>query len=102
MLRIIKNMYMEVQIRVACDGKLGPIINSTRGVKQGDNLSPNLFNFYMNDFPEIFDETCDPPSLADDYKVYCLQYADDIVILSESSKGLQSALDMTFNYLQLT
>ena len=39
-----------------------------------------------------------PLALETFYKIYCLQYADDIVLISESASGLQSTLDKTFDY----
>jgi hypothetical protein len=36
---------------------------SKLAVKQGDNLSPNLFNLYVNDPPSYFDASCDPVTI---------------------------------------
>ena len=67
------------------------------GVKQGDNLSPTLFNIYINDLPDIFDETCCPPKLIDS-QVPCLLFADDLLLLSTSQSGLQNAIDKLSEY----
>ena len=40
----------------------------------------------------MFDSTCDPIELQN-RKLYCLLYADDIVLLSESENGLQTCID---------
>ena len=58
------------------------------GLKQGDILSPMLFNIYINDLPEIFDQPCDPVSLGN-RNISCLLYADDLVIISKTATGLQ-------------
>ena len=39
----------------------------------------------------------DPPMYGD-IKVGCLMYADDLVILSDSKKGMQSSLNKFSNY----
>ena len=52
----------------------------------------------MNDFSDIFDESCNPPYIDENTPIYCLQYADDIVLFSESESGLQSALNKTDIY----
>ena len=46
---------------------------------------------FINDLPEIFDQHCDPVKLGNIH-LQCLMYADDIVILSESQKGLQTCM----------
>ena len=67
------------------------------GVKQGCNLSPNLFNIFVNDIPSIFTQSCDPIML-DNLKLNCLYYADDLLLLSNSEKGLQSCLNDLYQY----
>ena len=66
-------------------------------MKQGDSLSPTLFNYFINDLHAIFDSTCDPLYLQD-RSINSLSFADDLVIFSESQKGLQTALNKLDNY----
>ena len=62
------------------------------------NLSPTLFNLFINDLPDIFNtQSCDPVLLGDT-RLSCLLYADDLVILSESECGLQSCLTKLHSY----
>ena len=68
-----------------------------RGLKQGDSLSPNLFNIYINDLPEIFDSDCKPVNL-NNMSLSCLMFADDLLLLSESAEGLQKSLEKLSNY----
>ena len=56
-----------------------------------------LFNIFLSDLPNIFDSECDPVQLNNSF-LHCLMYADDLVILSESSNGLQCALDKLHDY----
>ena len=77
---------------------LSPIL-TTQGLKQGDNLSPILFDIFFDDIEDIFDENCDPVSLSDDLSINHLLYADDILaLLSLSSEGLQYSLNKLYTY----
>lgn len=51
------------------------------GVKQGDNLSPYLFEIFLNDLPTRMPTTYDIVSLNDNFR-HCLMYADNVVMLS--------------------
>ena len=89
---LLKNMYENVTASVRCGHKLSHIFSIQRGVKQGDILSPLLFNIFVNDMIGLFSEgDCNPPMLNKE-KVGCLMYADDLVILSTSKIGLKSSL----------
>ncbi len=46
---IIKDMYLQVTV----NGKLTPTFTSILGVRQGDNLSPTLYNIFNDDIPNI-------------------------------------------------
>ena len=47
---------------------------------------------YLNDLNDCFDISCDPDSI-DTTKISSLLYADDIVLLSNTTEGLQNALN---------
>ena len=76
---------------------LSPIV-TTLGLKQGDNMSPILFDLFFDDVDEIFNQECDPVILFDDLSINHLLYADDMAILSLSSEGLQNSLDKLYTY----
>ena len=67
-------------------------------------LSPKLSNLkqclyiFTNDLPDIFDHSKTDPVQSDTTKLNCLLYADDLVLLSESEKGLQSCLEHLNSY----
>ena len=64
-----------------------------KGVKQGCVLSPLLFNIFLVDLQNNLDNCGDNVKLDDNKEISCLIWADDILILSESEKGLQSKLN---------
>ena len=94
---ILHNMYNNVRSCVkTCEG-LTDFFDSKTGVKQGCNLSPNLFNIFVNDLPDIFDSTCDPVPLGGSLE-NCLLYADDLLLMSLTENGLQHCLNKLFDY----
>ena len=96
-LKIIIDMYKEVSYCVKIDSSLSKKITSNIGVKQGCVLSPTLFNLYLSDFPNIFDDTCKPVTNFHN-SLNCLMFADDIVLLSETADGLQNCLNNLKTY----
>lgn len=96
-LATICDMYRSVSFAVKYDNKLTESFETTVGVKQGCVLSPLFFNIFLSDLPSIFDYTCDPVNL-NNMQLNCLMYADDLILLSESAKGLQCALDKLYDY----
>ena len=64
----------------------------SNGVRQGSMLSPYLFNVvYMDDLGKLLNK-CKVGCLAGDRAVNYLMYADDLVLLSPSSKSLSELL----------
>ena len=78
------------------NGHLDPI-DSSLGLRQGCPLSPILFNLYIEDIKGILDNSCDPISLQDETINHFL-YADDLVVISHTAKGLQTSLDKLAHY----
>ena len=88
---IIRNMYVDNILRLKIGNGLTEEFYSEIGVNQGDNLSPNLLKKFIIDFAEIFDKECGGTTLGD-IEINCLMYADDVILVSESEKGLQNCL----------
>ena len=87
-------MYNNAKTCVKLQHGISPVFNLQKGIKQGDTLSPYLFNMYINDINDMFNGAKSyPPSLLR-RTIGCLMYADDLLILSESRNGLQNSLNM--------
>jgi hypothetical protein len=101
-LETLRNIYKNTQCAIKIDDKLTQFFPCKKGVRQGDPLSPTLFNIFLNDlFTELrANNLCDPVSLDDEDPLNALAYADDIVLLSTSSEGLQKAINITDEYCQ--
>jgi hypothetical protein len=88
----IKHMYSNTSCAIKEKQMCSDQVETFKGVRQGDPLSPTLFNIYTNDIPDIFlEEECQPITLYE-RKLSVLQYADDIVIMSETVEGMKKCL----------
>ena len=81
-------MYDRVVSAVKVKSRLTAMFTPLVGVRQGCNLSPTLFNTFVNDIVDIFDSTCDPLIMGE-CNINCLLYADVLTLLSKSEYGLQ-------------
>ena len=87
-------MYKNIQLCVKTQNKITNTFASHTGIRQGDNLSPTLFNLFINDVPQYISKQgqTDPVSIGDAH-INCLMYADDVVLLSTSKTGLQKCIN---------
>ena len=69
----------------------------SNGVRQGGILSPLLFNVYMDGLSELLCRT-ECGCTMGGRMINHLMYADDLVILSPSAKGLQRLVDICAAY----
>ena len=75
-----------------------PYFSSLVGVRQGCNLSPMLFNLFVNDIFDLFDNAKCYPVKLHAKLIHCLMYADDLLILSETENVLTESLERLSNY----
>ena len=112
---IVKSIYREAKSHVKYGKYKGTPFNCEIGVRQGENLSPLLFALYLNDLEDFLARAYNGLNLAQslirDYtgddvivvylKLFTLLYADDTIILAESSHELQAALNGMHHYCQI-
>jgi hypothetical protein len=98
MFKIIKSLYENVKSCVKYNGCLSEYFRNTRGLLQGEVLSPILFSFYINDFEMCFIRENCPSVELQLVNIFLLMYADDTVLISETPDGLQSMLDALYSY----
>ena len=89
--KAIKSLYKDTVPTVKINDYITEYFNVLYGVKQGDNLSPTLFNLFINNLASQIKELHCGIKIGIE-QVSILLYADDIVLLSDSEKGLQSML----------
>ena len=91
----LRAMYSDVRLRVRLGGQQGDTFPSTRGVKQGDPLSPLLFGLFIDRLESFLEARA--PTLGVNITGRLLRailYADDIVLLADSAQELQALLDV--------
>ena len=98
-LSILQNIYDGYLMYVKVNGGLTEPFLTTVGVKQGDVLSPILFNMFINGLPNIFDPECDPVTINNE-TTNVLIWADDSMVLSTSVSGLKRAIFKTTKYFE--
>ena len=88
-------MYTELQAAVKKPNEetCYSLFSSLVGVRQSCSLSPMLFNLFVDDIFDLFDNAkCDPVKLHTKL-IHCLMYADDLIILPETGNGLTESLE---------
>jgi len=98
-LSTIMHMYWQAPMVTKVGRSLGDAFDTTRGVKQGDPLSPLLFGVFI-DRVESWLESRVPGSGAQlgQQLVRLLLYADDLALLATSAAQLQSLLDALHDF----
>ena len=85
-------MYEDIKTAVKLPGRITPFFESPVGARQGCNLSPMIFNIYVNDLiEELQNDHCDP--VINNCSKSCLMHTDDLLVLSESWEGLIASLN---------
>ena len=90
-------MYDDTRYRVKIRDRYSPSFRGTSGVKQGCSMSPILSNMYQNDLHSIFTEGCDPVQLGEK-SINSISWADNLLLLSTSKRGLQNCLNDLKSY----
>jgi len=78
---------------VKIDNKITEFFLAEKGTRQGNppgcNLSPMIFNLFINELPSLLLKINSDPILLEGKEVPILMYADDVVLLSKSTPGIE-------------
>uniref|UniRef100_A0A3Q0S8N0 Reverse transcriptase domain-containing protein n=1 Tax=Amphilophus citrinellus TaxID=61819 RepID=A0A3Q0S8N0_AMPCI len=99
--RLIKNLYAGCHTRIQTRNGESRPIQLQVGVKQGDPLSPFLFNLALDPLLRMLESTGMGFNV-DGCKVSFLAFADDLVLVSESWAGMQRNLDILEVFWDMT
>ena len=95
MLAAIQSLYASGSLSMKIGGTAGRPQVQQMGVRQGCPLSPTLFGLFFDGLHEHLSVLAPAPGLllGSGRRVPFLCYADDVVLLSDSSAGLQRLID---------
>ncbi|KAL1447016.1 hypothetical protein WDU94_015647 [Cyamophila willieti] len=91
-LKIIANLYWNQSAILRIDGDHTDQVKILRGVRQGCNISPLIFNLYSEHiFGEALQDIDEGISI-NGVKLNNLRYADDTIVFSDTLEGLQTLM----------
>ena len=99
MIRKIKRIYKKTRSRVGVSSELGECFWTARGVKQECLLSPHLFKIFLSDLEDELGKGWWRRVTIDKVRIYCLSYADDIMVLAEGEKEMRELIKRLEKYL---
>lgn len=99
-LRIVKNMYMNVKSCVKHCNSFSDFFEYSVGLRQGDVISPLLVSLFLEDLELYLQNNANSGIEIYDIVLLILLFADDMVILGNTPEELQSHLNCLANYCQ--
>lgn len=97
MVAYVAHVYKNSQTTLACDGWNSHKIHPTCGVKQGDPLSPMLFNMVIDRMFQHIPKEVGVDVAGTKYNV--LAFADDLILMATTPQGLQLTIDKCTGFL---
>ena len=97
-LRIVKNLYAKVKVRVRCCSSYSEFFECSVGLKQGEVMSPLLFSLFLEDLEMFLLDDVNSGITIDDISFILMLFADDMVILGKNVEELQKNLDLLHDY----
>jgi hypothetical protein len=96
-LRLLRFCYSNQRGRVQWGGSFSAFFEISNGVRQGGILSPYLFGIYIDGISDYV-RSCRAGCHVNSFYYGVLVYADDIVLLAPSMRGLMNMLDHALKF----
>ena len=90
MFSLLRNLFGKSKSQVKWNSEVGDLFDNMYGVLQGGTVSPTLFNTYVDDMQTAFDGVSGVK--IGNMTINHLLQADDFILISETSVGLQKLL----------
>uniref|UniRef100_A0A8C7GQZ2 Reverse transcriptase domain-containing protein n=1 Tax=Oncorhynchus kisutch TaxID=8019 RepID=A0A8C7GQZ2_ONCKI len=98
---VVGDLYTSITTTIKVSGELSPPIDVRVGVKQGDPMSPLLFNLALDPMIETL-ERCGQGYQLDDQQITTLAFADDLVLVSGSWDGMAHNILILEKFCRMT
>ena len=98
MLKLLQHMYRTARSVVSYDGFTSSEFPCHKGVHQGCPLSPLLFSLFISDLEHELLANSSGKVRIGEQEVRVIMFADDLVLLAETSEGLQQSLSALYHY----
>ena len=79
-------MYSNIESKVRTTEGNSASFCQSKGLMQGECLSPTLFSFYLNDLEKRMNGIDEMGVVMNGRKIALLKYADDLVLINRSSE----------------
>ncbi len=90
----LMKFYNVSQMMIVNDDEMTKLFRTTVGIRQGGVVSPKLFNIYI----ELINKSMESGVTLGNLKINVLLYADDILILSHTKRGINKLLRLIEEY----
>ena len=97
--RLLHNVYKDSNGKIRLNGLLSELFSIFFGVKQGDNVSPTLFNIFVNKLVSLLNNLKNGIRMGN-LEISVLLYADDMVLISGSAALLQKSMNFMNEWLK--
>lgn len=97
MVSYLQKLYKTATTTFEVDGEYSASVLPGRGVRQGDPLSPLIFNLVMNEVLAMVQD--EVGYCLEDQRVNVLAFADDLLIVGSTTRGTQMSFDRVIEAL---
>jgi len=102
MIRILKSMYSTIKACVRCGSSCTEYSDCLQGFKQGCLLSHTLFSLFINELAHDMTSSGrhGVQFSPNDIDIFIMLFADDIILMSATTAGLQNQLNVLHDCMQ--
>ena len=96
---VVYKLYEQVKEKIKTKEGMSECFRSNVGVKQGFSLSTTLFGLYIDKLEEWLNKANGERIKLVDYVIRLLLYADDLILIAKTARGLREHLSKLETFL---